>query len=79
MKRVIRPGRFIIYCHEVVEVVRAKKTADNKQEPIVSVRHAGEWDQNRHGPSFLRPLVDGERRRLAAAAVKASPRAGPPD
>ena len=59
-------------------MVSAKKTADNKQEAIVTVRHAGEWNQTRHGPSFLRPIIDGERRRLAFAAAKTSPRAGPP-
>jgi hypothetical protein len=32
----------------------------------VTIRHTGKWEENRHGPSFLRPLVEGVRRRLTA-------------
>ncbi len=76
-KRVIATGRIRIYCHEVVEMVRANKAADTNKAITVIFRHTAGWDQNRHVPAFLRPLVEGEWRRMAAA-VKASPGAGPP-
>jgi hypothetical protein len=40
----------------------------------VTIRHTGKWDESRHCLNFLRPLVEGVCRRLAAPpAGKTSP------
>jgi len=42
----------------------------------VVIRHLVPWEPARHGPAFLAPLVDGVRRRLAAANKR---QGAPPD
>lgn len=34
--------------------------------PRIAIRHSSPWHPDRHVPAFLRPIIDGIRRRLAA-------------
>ncbi len=39
-----------------------------RRTAFVTIRHIDAWDEGRHPEAFLRPLVAGARRRLAATA-----------
>ncbi len=42
----------------------------------VAIRHCNPWIQGIHGAAFLRPLVDGVRRRLTSSDGKKAPESG---
>lgn len=44
-----------------------RNTAPASSAAVV-IRHRSAWDQDRHAPAFLRPIVDGVLRRLASSA-----------
>jgi hypothetical protein len=53
---------------------RIRAANAGKRAAFVTIRHVDAWDEGRHTEAFLRPLVVGTRRRLAAkTCVKDSP------
>ncbi|MDT8901405.1 hypothetical protein [Anaeroselena agilis] len=58
-------------------MVREKERSAVKQAVIIIIRHTGEWDPARHALSFLRPLIEGESRRLTTLPPQ-PPGSGPP-
>jgi hypothetical protein len=54
-------------------------TPDDGKTAVITIRHLSAWDECRHGAAFLRPIVDGTRRRLAAAGGKQYQQPNGPD